>query len=474
MSPENQPKRPEHNAVSKENNTPAQKTRAKHSREDIRVTFNMAWPSIVESFFVAFAGLVDSLMVSSLGSYAVAAVGLTTQPKFIGLSLFFALNVAISALVARRRGEEKPEEANRILSTAIVFILVAATLLSILFVVLASPIIHLCGSTPETHDSAVAYFKIIMGGMIFNCIQMGINSAQRGAGNTKITMRTNVTSNTVNIVFNYLLINGHFGFPALGIHGAALATVLGTVVACIMSILSILKPDGFISLPYIIRNRTYPAVKSFINLVKVGYSVFFEQLLMRIGFMMTAIMAANQGTDAMAAHQVGMNIMGLSFSFGDGLQAAAVALIGRSLGAGDEDLAKEYGSICRMFGGIISVCLAVIYFVGAGPLMRLFFEEEHIVAIGVNIMRVIIFVVAFQISQVVYMGCLRGAGDTFYTAVASTISVTFIRTAGSYLGGYVFGLGIVGIWLGVLADQISRFVFASTRFKKGKWTQIKI
>ena len=67
----------------------------KHSRENIHITFNMAWPSIVESFFVAFAGLVDSLMVSSLGSYAVAAVGLTTQPKFIGLSLFFALNVAI-------------------------------------------------------------------------------------------------------------------------------------------------------------------------------------------------------------------------------------------------------------------------------------------------------------------------------------------------------------------------------------------
>ncbi len=446
----------------------------RHSKENIRITFNMAWPSIIESFFVAFAGLVDSLMVSSLGSYAVAAVGLTTQPKFIGLSLFFALNVAISALVARRRGEERPEEANRILSTAVVFIIAAAVVLSILFVALAGPIIRLCGSTPETHDSAVAYFKIIMGGMIFNCIQMGINSAQRGAGNTKITMRTNVTSNTVNIIFNYLLIGGHFGFPALGIHGAALATVLGTVVACIMSILSILKPNGFISIPYIMKNRVFPAARSFLNLVKVGYSVFFEQLLMRIGFMMTAIMAAKQGTDAMAAHQVGMNIMGLSFSFGDGLQAAAVALIGRSLGAGDEKLAKEYGSICRMFGGIISVCLAVLYFAGAGTLMRLFFEEEHIVTIGVSIMRIIIFVVAFQISQVVYMGCLRGAGDTFYTAVASTISVTFIRTAGSYLGGYVFGLGIVGIWLGVLADQISRFLFASTRFKKGKWTQIKI
>lgn len=453
----------------------AQKTKTpKYKKENIRITFHMAWPSIVESFFVAFAGLVDSLMVSSLGSYAVAAVGLTTQPKFIGLSLFFAANVAISALVARRRGEEKQEEANRILSTAVVFIIAAAIIMSILFVLLASPIIRFCGSTPETHDSAVVYFQIIMGGMIFNCIQMGINSAQRGVGNTKITMRTNVTSNTVNIIFNYLLIGGHFGFPALGIRGAALATVLGTVVASVMSVISILNPDGFISLPYLIKNKVRPAIKTLVNIIHVGYSVFFEQLLMRVGFMMTAIMAAKQGTDAMAAHQVGMNIMGLTFSFGDGLQAAAVALIGRSLGAGDEKLAKEYGGICRMFGGVIAVCLAVIYFFGAGALMSLFFEEEHIVAIGVGIMRVIIFVVIFQISQVVYMGCLRGAGDTFYTAVASTISVTFIRTLGSWLGGYVFGLGIIGIWLGVLADQISRFTFASIRFKQGKWTQIKI
>lgn len=190
--------------------------------------------------------------------------------------------------------------------------------------------------------------------------------------------------------------------------------------------------------------------------------------------MLTAIMAADQGTAAMAAHQVGMNIMGLSFSFGDGLQAAAVALIGRSLGAGDEKMAKEFGSICRLIGIIISVCLAVIYFFGARPLMGLFFEEEAIISIGVGIMRVIIFVVVFQISQVVYMGCLRGAGDTLYTAVASTISVTVIRTAVSYLGGYVLGFGIIGIWLGVLGDQVSRFIFASARFKAGKWTKIKI
>lgn len=428
------------------------KLKGKYHKDTFQTAVNMAWPAIVESFFIAFAGLVDSLMVSSLGSYAVAAVGLTTQPKLLGLAFFFALNVSISALVARRRGEQRQGAANETLVTALVFIILAAAVFSVGFVAFASPIIHLCGSTAETHNGAVTYFRIIMGGMIFNCIQMGINSAQRGAGNTKITMRTNVTSNTINIILNYLLINGHFGFPALGIQGAALVTVTGTIVGCVMSILSITKQDGFLNLGYILKNKIKPTIAAFISLVRVGYSVFFEQVFMRIGFMMTAIMAAKQGTDAMAAHQVGMNIMSLSFAFGDGLQSAAVALIGAG----------------------IAVCLVAIYLFGGRWLYSLFFEEQHIIEIGVSIIHVIIFVVIFQICQVIYMGCLRGAGDTLYTAVASMISVTFIRTIVSYLGGYTLGLGIVGIWFGVLADQMSRFIFATIRFKQGKWVKIKI
>lgn len=446
----------------------------RYNKEDIKKTLDMAWPAILESFFTAFAGLVDSLMVSSIGSYAVAAVGLTTQPKFLGLAMFIAANVSISALVARRKGQGKREEANGIFATFLVFVVLAAIILSALLVAFADPIIRLCGSEELTHDSAVLYFRIIMGGMIFNVIQMGVNSAQRGAGNTRITMRTNLVSSTVNIVFNYLLIQGHFGFPALGILGAALATVLGTVVASVMSILSVWKKDTFVSIPLIILQRIKPSVEAFLNIIKVGYSVFAEQVLMRVGFMLTAIMAAKQGTNAMAAHQVGMNIMSLSFSFGDGLQATAVALIGFSLGAKQPDRAKEYGRTCRMIGGVIAIILAILYFCGARLLMSLFFEEEEIVSIGVSIMHVIIFVVILQIAQVIYMGCLRGAGDTLYTAIASTVSVTLVRTLGSYLFGYTFGLGIVGIWFGVLADQLSRFIFGSIRFRQGKWTEIKI
>ena len=86
----------------------------------------------------------------------------------------------------------------------------------------------------------------------------------------------------------------------------------------------------------------------------------------------------------------------------------------------------------------------------------------------------IVIIIMFQIRQGIYMGCLRGAGDTAYTAMASTISVTFVRTAGSYIGGYLLGFGIIGIWIGILSDQLSRFFFLSLRFRQGEWVKVRI
>lgn len=444
-------------------------------KEQLKICFNMAWPAILESFFMAFAGLLDSLMVSSLGPSAVAAVGLTAQPKFIALSIFIALNVSLSALVARRRGEGKREDANQIVMTALLFAITATGVISAIFLLNIDAILTFCGTNADTHEDAVTYLSIIISGIIFNVIQMSINSAQRGSGNTKITMRTNMVSNTINVFGNWVLIHGHLGFPALGVRGAALATVFGSLVACIMSIFSIIGKDVFISIPFMIKSRIYPAWTALKNIINIGYSIFFEQLLMRIGFMATAIMAANQGTNAMAAHQVSMNLMSLAFSFGDGLQAAAVALIGRSLGEQKPELAKSYGSTCRIMGLCISILLGLVYLFGGEWLFGLFFPKEpHIVTICVHISYVIMITILFQISQVIYMGCLRGAGDTKYTAMSSMLSVTVIRTVFSYVCCYWFHWGIIGIWIGILADQVSRYTFASIRFKQGKWVEIKI
>ena len=176
---------------------------AKNTKQLLKTTLAMAWPAVLESFFVALAAMIDIQMVSNLGSYAVAAVGLTTQPKFLGLSLFIATNVAVSALVARRRGENRREDANQVLVTALTLTVAACVVISLLCVLLANPIIDLCGSAPDTHAAAVTYFRIIMGGLLFSVVSLVINAALRGSGNTRIAMTTNVTSSVLNICGYY-------------------------------------------------------------------------------------------------------------------------------------------------------------------------------------------------------------------------------------------------------------------------------
>ena len=440
----------------------------------VKEALRIAWPAVLESFFVSLASMIDTYMVSGLGTYAVAAVGLTTQPKFLALALFFSTNIAVSALIARRRGQNDKRNANEILLTALLFTIISCAIISFVTVVGGDLIIDWCGSNKDTHVPAVEYFHIIQGGMIFSVLSLVINAAQRGSGNTKIAMTTNVVSSIVNITFNYLLITGNCGFPRLELRGAALATVLGTVVACLMSFRSLFKKNSFVSLPYIFKEKIRPAFSALKSILSLSINFLLENLAMRVGFIYTAVIAARLGTEAFAAHNVGMNFLSLGFSFGDGMQVAAVALIGRSLGERQPDKAKKYGSICQRIGFGISCILAAILFLFGKTLFGFFFKDQETLQIGITISRYIMVIVLFQISQVIFGGSLRGAGDVKYTLFSSLLSVTFIRTAVTWLLTSIIPLGIAGIWIGILSDQFSRFILLSIRFKKGKWTSLQI
>ncbi len=439
-----------------------------------RKAVSVAWPAMAESFFVTLAGMIDTMMVSALGTYAVAAVGLTNQPKFIGLTLFFGINIAVSALVARRKGEQRRESANEILLTAFVLSVALCAVISLIFVVFSPQIMELAGSNSDTHEAAVEYFRIIMGGMFFSVLTMVINAAQRGSGNTRLSMTTNLTSSVVNVFFNYLLIEGHLGFPAWGIRGAAIATVLGTVVSAGMAVFSLFRPNSYVRIPEMIRRRLRCTRESLRSIWRLAYNSSLENIAMRIGFLATALLAARLGTDEFAAHNVGMSILGLGFSFADGMQVAAVALSGEALGAGRKEEAKEFGRICQRIGFLISVVLALLLLVGGRWFNSLYFQDDRVLDMGVMISRYIMVIVLLQISQIIYTGCLRAAGDVRYTLTVALISVTVIRTVVTVLLVLVFNLGLHGIWLGVLSDQLSRFTLMRRRFRQGKWVNLKI
>ena len=435
---------------------------------------DIAWPAVFESFFIALAGIIDTFMIAGLGPSAVAAIGLTTQPKFLAMTIFFAITSAISALVARRQGEGDRKKANQTLVTATLISLIFVVINTIVMIAFVDPILEFAGSTVETHQMAKEYFIIIMLGIIFNALAWSINAAHRGAGNTQIAFVTNLVASIVNIIFNYLLIQGKFGFPALGTKGAAIATVLGTVVETIMCIYSLKKPNSYINFKQIKQVPIRISKTITREISKLATNIFIEIMSMRIGFFITALTAARLGTELFAIHNVGMNLLSLSFSLGDGMSVAVITLTGNSLGANKKDEAIKYGKACQQIGLLMSLIISVIFLTMGRRIFGLFFEDPATVEKSMIVIRYIWLIVFMQILQVINGGSLRAAGDVRFTLLVAIVSVTIIRSAVTLLTVNILKLGLDGIWIGVLADQFSRFVGLRYRFKKGKWVDLKI
>ncbi|MDO4745743.1 MAG: MATE family efflux transporter [Bacillota bacterium] len=440
----------------------------------VKETLKIAWPAIVESVFIVIVGMVDTYMVSPLGKVAIASISLANQPKILIYIIFFAANVAISALIARRKGGDKRQEAHELFMTGMVYTVVAGIILTFVCVVFAEPIIVIFGGNEETTDITVMYFRIIMGGMLTNLIMMYINSSLRGCGNTKITLQTNVVGNIINIFCNYLLIEGHLGFPALGVAGAGIATVIGQTVASIMCIVAICRGKSYIQYKFIKENKIRPTKDAGMALLKMGGNITTEMLLTRIGFALTSMITVRIGTDPYAAHAVGMHFMNLGFAFGDGMQMAAVSLIGMSLGAKDKLKAKKIGVIAQKTGLIISVIMVAILLVFGRILYGLYFDQDYMLDMCMMINLFIAVIMPIQISKIIFNGVLRGAGDVKYTLYASAFSVTLVQPIVSYLLVMILGLGLKGVWLSILVTQAVQFFCFALRYKSGKWTEKEI
>lgn len=432
----------------------------------------VAWPALLETVLAGFINFVDSVMVSSVGEEAIAAVGLTNQPRLIFYAVFFALSVAVNAIVARRYGEGNREGANQCLAQVLPLALILGVSLCGIAIVTARPMLIFAGAKADTIEMASEYYVIVMIGTIFSSITLMINAAQRGCGNTRVSMVTNISANLVNVVFNALLINGLFFFPKLGVTGAAIATLTGNVVSTIIAFSSILKKDRFLRFNLRSCLRIYP---DYLRLLcKIGSGAIVEQVFLRIGFFTTAKLVADLGTMAFATHQSCMSIVNLSFTVGDGLGVAASALVGQNLGRRRPDWSTIYGGIAQRIGAVVSIGLMLLFTLGGGMLMRLFTDDPEMIATGRTLLIILAILTPAQITQVIFNGCLRGAGDTRYTAMVSLISVAILRPAMTYLLAYPLGFGVVGAWLAMLIDQVTRLICSAIRFMSGKWSKIKV
>ena len=410
-------------------------------------------PSFLETLFNTFTGIIDSKMVSALGVSAISAVSVTNQPKLFIFSIFFALHTVTTSLVAKYYGKDDQVSANQVLDHVLKLVVLLSLGLGVLSVLLAKPIMMLFSGQQDTMENSILYFRIIMGGMIFNLLYMTINAALRGIGETKLTFADNVLSCAVNILFNYLLIEGHCGFPALGIKGAAIATVLGQAAALVMCILFLCRKQIFISLPFCLRQKYHMTLKGLNEIIEKTKSCAVDNLNMRLALLFISGITARIGSYQLAVYSVGNYLLNINYAMGTGLQTSGLTLIGRAWGKGDLELVTATRKTITKLGMTCAVILGIVIAAGGRPFFSFFSQDEEFIRIG-TISAVLIGIITIsQTLKFIYNGCLQGMGMMKQSMFCSIIAFTGVNLVSVLLTVLVFRMGIWGVWLSSFLSQ---------------------
>lgn len=450
------------------------------SKELYQDIIRIAWPSFVELLLTQLASMVDLMMVGSMGgtshpkigTLALAAVGLTTQPKFLLMGAFIAMNTGITALVARNKGTNDAKQANLVVRQGLMFTFCITIILSILGVVFARPMVIFMGSTEGLVTKwATQYLQIQMAGFLTMALTSTVTAALRAVGDSKTCMIYNLIANAINVVFNWLLIYGNCGFPEWGVAGASLATVIGQFVAFIIAFAVLIRGNGFLKLEF--KLGFMPDKNVLGNIINIGLPAMAEQLLMRAGMIIFAKTVASLGTTPYATHQVCMNIQALSFMTGQAFAVSATSLMGQSLGKRRVDMAQAYCSRTRSVGFAFSLLLAVVFVFFGSQIVSLYNSDAEIIKMGGKIMLFVAFLQPFQSSQFIIAGGLRGAGDTKTTAAITFITVLLVRPLVAIIMVRL-GFGLYGAWFAMACDQILRSALVLGRYQIGKWKLIKL
>lgn len=434
-------------------------------RNKLQELIKFAIPAIAESLLVVLLVQADTYLVSGMGTAAVASIALTVQPIKFMMVVFTGICTSITKYVAESVGRCDRREANAVARYGFLLTLGLSVLICVIGILFSDGIIHACGSNAETHANAADYFRIVLLGFIPENLALYINAVKRGCQNSRVSLVSNVIGNIVNVVLDIVLINGLCGFPALGIQGAAIATDIGYLAAFITSMATLIEGKDVVSCKGILErnNPCNPIVmKGFLTLSGI---LSLEFVLTKLGFLLISIMTAKIGTTELAVDRVAMNLLDVVFSFGSGIQAAALTMVGRSIGRNSRKDMVEYADISIRLGILVALTLSILFALFGSPLILLFFKNEIIYSDYASFISKVSAVIALaQMPQLVLNGILRGAGMGKDTLKISIFSVLLLQVAGDYVLIYLFDFGLRGKWIGSLCAQIIWVLLLSKKY----------
>lgn len=446
------------------------------AREAVGTTLKMAWPAIFQGVVLHLCSMVDTMMVGVVGTKAITAVGISTVPCQLINAFYGALTVCTSVIVARRIGEGDRKGASNTLKQIAFYSLLLSAVVCAAGFFFAPHLMRLCSAPRSILPDAVAYFRIWVMGVPFYGISNIFTAAFSAAGRPKITMVASITSNLVNVLFNYLLIGGRLGFPALGVRGAAIATFLCYIVSLFIAVACSLRKKSVLRLEWKSGIRFDRSV--FRSVGKIAPPQLLSGLVWFASSTIQSRIINSLGSDtSFAAYQIIMSLYGIFISVAGGFSTASGILVGQSIGQRRTDLSKVYIRLCVGLCCLFSLVFAIFFAFFDEFTIRLYIQDPVADAAtytaALTMLKILVLSTPATVLLQVFWGALQGAGDVKFTSALMFFSFA-CRTICFYLFCNIPAIGVVGTLLGILTDDLCRTVMCYLRYRGGRWKSIAL
>ena len=412
-------------------------------------------PAALEGVLMIFLSNADIVMVGMLGTGAIAAVSIFTQPRMMLLTVARSVAAAVTILIAERYGQERHDSYGDVLKKTMVLLVAVLGLAHIAFFVHLDAILLWMGAQHDYLPDAMVYGIWTLPAVFITSVTTLMQAVMFGRGESMTVLSINIQGNVANVILNALLIFGLGPFPALGVLGAALGTVGGTLWSFFLTVRVLYRLGIFAQGNYLL-TRAY--LREFLG---VFGGIFSEQGFERIGMVIYTRMVAELGTIPYAVHAIAMNFCDFYYSFCNGMGKASTVLAGHNRDIRRQDEWKCYFWRGMRWSLIFSTGAFLITFFLREEIFGIYSHDAALIPLGSLIIAYVAVVSFPEAYQMVCAGILRASGKTMQVAVYSFVSITILRPIITYILLYKFYMGLEGAWISLAIDQSMRAACAA-------------
>jgi len=436
-----------------------------------RAVFLLAIPMILELVMESTFAIIDIYFVGKLGPSAVATVGLTETYLFLLYSISMGLATAVTAIIARRIGEKKKEEAGMAAIQSIFLALLASIPFALAGIFYAKELLALMGADAWVIEHGYRYAQWMLGGNVIIMLLFVINAIFRGAGDAAIAMWILLIANGCNIILDPILIFGWGPFPSMGIEGAAIATNIGRGVGVLVQLWILFKGGKHIRVRL---SQLYWNAGVILKILRTSAGGIGQMIVGMTAWIFLMRILAGIGSEAVAGATIALRIMMFTLMPAWGLSNAAATLVGQNLGAGHPDRAESAVWKTGYYNMLFLAIVSVIYFIFNVELISIFSADPDVIRIGSEWLRIL------SLSFIVYgwwmvaLQAFNGAGDTRTPTLINIVFFWMIQIPLSYYLAIILDWQHTGVFWAVFFSETSVGLFTLWLFTRGKWKTMKV